>query len=77
MLLWIGEEIYEKESSARNVPFKVWFSIHECLTGTIEFFHMAFPVIPASFSQGLTYSHSLTDTTQTTASHGFFALQEN
>ncbi len=71
MLLWIGEEIDEKESSDRNVPFKVWFSIHECLTGTIEFFHMAFPVIPASFSQGLT--HSLTHTTQTTASHDFFA----
>lgn len=71
VLLWTGNKFYKKESSDKSVPFKVWFSIHECSAGTIEFFHMAFPVIPDSFCWGLT--HSLTHTTHTAASQGLFA----
>lgn len=32
----IGKGIYKKESSVRTVSFIVWFSIHECLTGTLS-----------------------------------------
>ena len=78
VFLWIWGDIYEERSDG-NVPFNVWFSIHECLTGTIESFHLAFSSDRGSFSRGFRHTHThthtltLTYTAHSVASHSLFA----